>query len=194
LILLPITLAACCKRGKALRVQLLIGSAVVSRQENTGKTLQQEFMLREHEALQEKMSRSAADLWRIEAIVPLAIAALCAWLAKEGGQVGTILNWLLWIPVGLVGFGFIRQEIRYRYIDVVEDYLIRMEKSVYGKEGDLRGWENHWKARGSHGNRHTRRLVWAILLLATVAIAANGSSLYEPKARVAPSAASLPAR
>lgn len=153
----------------------------MSRQENLGRNLQEDFMLREHEALQDKMSRSAADLWRIDTIVPLAVAAFYAWLAKDGGLVGKTFNWLLWVPAGLVLFGVCKQELRYRYIDVVEDYLRRMEKAVYGERDDIKGWENDWKSKGSKGNRHIRRAVWALLFLATLVIAVNGPSLYEPQ-------------
>jgi hypothetical protein len=151
-------------------------------EDSFGRTFKEEFMLQEHEALQGKMSRSAADLWRIETIVPLAIAALYAWFAKEGGHLGHISSWLLWVPVGLVVFGACRQELRYRYINVVEEYLIRLETAVYGETGDLRGWENHWKVAGSYGNRHARRVVWGVVFIASVLIALNGRELYAPQA------------
>lgn len=153
----------------------------MSQQDNPARTLQEDFILREHEALQDKMGRSAADLWRIETLVPLGVAALYAWLAKEGGQIGAIREWLLWVPVGLVLFGACRQELRYRYIDVVEDYLMRLETSVYGEREDLRGWENHWKSMGSYGNRYARRVVWTAVFVASVLIALNGRTLYAPQ-------------
>lgn len=157
---------------------------VANRGDISHRAFRDDFIRREHEALQEKMSRSAADIWRVETIVPLAIATLYAWLAKDSGHIGPIFGWLLWVPVGLVLFGACRQEIRYRYMDVVEDYLIQLERTVYGTRSSLVGWENHWKLKGSHGNRHARRVFWGIVLVATVLIAVHGDRLYLPQARL----------
>jgi hypothetical protein len=145
--------------------------------EAKSRDLRRDFILREHEALQEKMSRAAADLSRIETIVPLSVAAFYAWLATEGGEVRHLSNWLLWAPVALVLFGAVRHDVRYRYIDVLEAYLVGMEREVYGEGGNPPGWENHWKSQGNRSNRYIRYTMWAALLVATLTVACLGERL-----------------
>jgi hypothetical protein len=89
-----------------------------------------------------------------------------------------LTNWLLWLPVALVLYGAVRHEVRYRYIDVLEAYLVEMEREVYGDGGKPTGWENHWKEEGNRRNRHVRHAMWAGLLVATLTVACLGDTLF----------------
>ena len=152
------------------------------------RTFREEIMLAEYEALQLKIERSVGDLFKIETVIPIAIAAFYTWLAKEGSQVGIFHSWLLWLPVMLVVIGLLRQEVRYRYLGNIERYLMKIEEVAYkGWDEDYpEGWERYYRRRGSPWNRHLRRAVWIVLLAGSATIAWTGGLLpSSPKPEVA---------
>ena len=138
--------------------------------------MQEEFMLCEYVALQTKIERSVGDLFKIETLIPLAVAIFYTWMANEGSQVSSSYSWLPWLPVMLVIIGFLRQEIRYRYLGSIEKYLMKIEAIIYQAhdENFPEGWERYYRRVGSPWNRHLRRAVWVILLVGSTVLAWNG--------------------
>lgn len=138
------------------------------------RTIQEEFMLAEHAALQTKIEQSVGDLFKTETVIPLALAIFYTWLAK-GGNNDLFKPWILWLPIILTIIGFLRQEVRYRYINSMQQYLMKIELELYhGRaEQSPEGWENHfchvWRRLPSF--RYLRRLVWLVLLLGSLAVA-----------------------
>lgn len=142
---------------------------------------QQQFILTEYVALQSKIERAVGDLFKIETVIPLSVAIFYTWLAKDGTRAGLFHSWLLWIPAILVLIGWLRQEIRYKYIGSIETYLTRVEELVYGNRdtGQPEGWERYYRRSGSPWNRHLRRCVWIALLVGCCVLAWKGGLLPE---------------
>jgi hypothetical protein len=131
----------------------------------SGLSRRDEFLLREYDAVQEKIGHAVRDLARTETIVPVAMAALYAWLVKDGGIVAKQAPWVYFIPVGLALIGLLRQEARYAYLRVTEEYVRSIEKDVYGEDGKpLQGWENFYEKKSIRYHHGLRTVIWIALL------------------------------
>jgi hypothetical protein len=132
-------------------------------------------MLCEHAALQTKIEQSVGDLYKTETIIPLALAIFYAWLAKA--EADKFMPWILYLPVILVVIGFFRQEVRYSYINSMQEYLMKIETALYDNavEGSPEGWETHFSRswRRLPAFRYLRRLVWSLLFVVSLAVAIN---------------------
>lgn len=126
--------------------------------------------------MQARVTRNIQDMYRVETLIPLAIAVLYAWLAKDGATVQA-KAWLYWIAPLLVVFGAFRQEARYAYIKTAELYLRKLEIHVYGAQlepSDPEGWERFWEGNGVGWHRLLRRMIWSCLFVPTFLIALVG--------------------
>ena len=142
--------------------------------DNCSCGLSSSFLLHEYDALQDRIARSVTDISKIETIIPLAIAAIYAWLWKDGIDAGAAAKWFHLIPPMLTVFGILRQEVRNSYIKKVEQYLRRVERRVYGQtdlHNSVCGWENYYASVLSTAHRLLRRTFWGMLLASTTALA-----------------------
>lgn len=150
----------------------------------TGPIMQ--FMLHEHNALQEKMRHAISDLYLTETIVPAAIAVIYAWL--YGGELGgrEVPYWMWWMPLVMVMFGALRQHLRYRRLWGYETYVRSIERAIYGKptragRNKPWGWETYWLKKvsrsGAPGKWRVsahglmRGLFWGLLIVGTFILA-----------------------
>jgi hypothetical protein len=130
-----------------------------------GLSRRDEFVLREYDAIQAKIDHAVRDLARTETIVPVAMAALYAWLVKDGGTLARQAPWIYFIPVGLALIGLLRQEARYAYIRVAETYLRKVEVEIYGQGAEpIEGWENFYQNKSVRNHHVLRVIIWIALL------------------------------
>ncbi len=146
-------------------------------------------LLAEHAGMQEKIRHATLDLYRTETIIPLAIAAIFAWLYGDGQDASRLPRWILAIPVALTILGAARQFMRYKYLGCAHGYLKLLERKLYPAEsdGDL-GWEAYWEKNDTSRHKWMRILFWSLLGVATLVLAVQG-----PPARTPSQAAATPA-
>jgi hypothetical protein len=138
-------------------------------------THKREFAMREHEAMQAKIQRAVEDLYRTETIIPLAIAAIYAWLWTDSSRIGVATAWLHLLPPVLAVLGLLRQKVRNGYLKLAETYVQRIERDVYGQcdpHTDICGWETYYLTDRETGHHKLRRSFWLLLIAVTSGLAA----------------------
>ena len=105
------------------------------------------FACQEHQQMHEKITRAAEDIHRTETIIPVAIAALYAWILKDGEPRVSISVILYFVPPALAVLGWLRYLARREYIRTVERYVRDVEDYCYAgaTKGHPQGWENRFK-------------------------------------------------
>lgn len=127
-----------------------------------------EFALKEHSAMLAKLERSGEDIYRVEILVPTAIAALFVWLMSKGGDVP---SWLYFLLPAIALLGGLRYLARLRYVSAAEAYVRELETRLRGR-GWPKGWE-HFYERSGRVKWYTRiRCTYWILLIGATAYVA----------------------
>jgi hypothetical protein len=110
-----------------------------------------EILLAEHAGVLEKIRHASTDLYRTETVVPLAIAAIYAWLYGSSGMVPRQAPDFFWmLPVLLAVFGAWRQWLRYAALNGYAEYHRKIESDLYREmetgRGDwaCSGFEHYW--------------------------------------------------
>lgn len=126
---------------------------------------------RQYEMLRHEMISLAREARRLEIYAVIAVAALYAWFFKE--KLDGPYYWLL-IGAVLVFLGALRSLALYGRINEIAEYLIEIEKYLFGptqSSRQLPGWERHRAASDNRDTKPQRRWIalafWAVFLVVT---------------------------
>ena len=118
-----------------------------------------------------KIDRAGEDIYRIETVVPLAIAGFYAWiLSRENCD--TMPWWLYAIPPFLAVLGCVRYFARSKYIRACEEYIRMLECKLRGDDSDPEGWEHFYVLNGIRWYWSVRTVFWILVVIATTSVIA----------------------
>lgn len=118
-----------------------------------------EFQLEQYKSLTQEIKDLLKEARQLELYCGGAVAALYSWYATVG--LTSDIGWYL--PLLIPILGVIRSWAFHERARQIAGYLMKIEATELGANGNLVGWESHYSKIRSHGITPSGLLFWLLL-------------------------------
>lgn len=126
------------------------------------------FQKEEYSTLRKEVENCMAELGTLEKAVVGGVAAIFAWVAKDGSSTGQ-LAFLTWIAPSVIAiYGGLKARAIASHLDLLGSYLRIIEKAQLPLDSKIQGWESYLEKNGVGKRSKVARGAWFAFILLTL--------------------------
>jgi hypothetical protein len=132
------------------------------------------FQKDEYATLRKEVESCMTELASLEKVVVGGVAAIFAWVAKDGAHSGYLaaVAWL--VPTVVAPYGGLKEKAIESHLKILSGYLRKIEIAQLPPDSKVEGWEDYFEKNSLGKRTQVSKEAWGGLLVLTALTSAIG--------------------